>query len=580
MFGIIGTLLSVWFTYTTNTGEVVERGMRRAESLLSRAVVTYMVSTHETHELFEQHSADPTKLVQKIRETNEVFLAVSNAVTNDFGADEPRVQLSGDKEVYGYAPLGKRSRIETDFERKSALAFKRGEKSCVETDENSARIALPLWSDTHPGCAECHFTLIEGPQSDMKRHILLGAIISHVPYAAEMEHAKSQAAKSALIYAAVIGMAIAGIWWVLRRFFMRPISLLRDQMLRADLNTRLHEGKKDEIGSLQNAFDGFVESIKKTLLEVSAGSSAVASSSSQISTSTEEIAAGAQEQTSQASTVAAAAQEMSHAVEQNSQHAKQAVETALQATAIAVQGEQIVGETTESIRQIADVVKKSAATVQMLGDFSNQIGRITEVIDEIANQTNLLALNAAIESARAGEQGRGFAVVADEVRKLAERTTKATKDIATMITQIQTETRGAVDLMKVGEKKVDSGLELAVKAASALKEIRLTSESVTDMVTQIANAHDQQAATAEQIARNIKSINTVSEETALGTAQIAQAADNLKNLSETLEQLLARFSLDGIKSHYHANKSATLTRSKKVGAIKRDMRAALEIQVN
>ena len=98
-------------------------------------------------------------------------------------------------------------------------------------------------------------------------------------------------------------------------------------------------------------------------------------------------------------------------------------------------------DTLTNMRVIADSVRGTAKKVEELGNRSDQIGHIVGVIDDIADQTNLLALNAAIEAARAGDQGRGFAVVADEVRKLAERTTKATKEIAEMIKNMQNETR-------------------------------------------------------------------------------------------------------------------------------------------
>src|SRR5271156_552741 len=116
-----------------------------------------------------------------------------------------------------------------------------------------------------------------------------------------------------------------------------------------------------------------------------------------------------------------------------------------------------------------------------LGKSSDQIGRIIGVIDDIADQTNLLARNAAIEAARAGEQGRGFAVVADEVRKLAERTTKATKEIAEMIQSVQTETRGAVEKMQSGTQQVEKGVEVTAKAGASLKQIIGQAEHVGEM---------------------------------------------------------------------------------------------------
>jgi len=189
-------------------------------------------------------------------------------------------------------------------------------------------------------------------------------------------------------------------------------------------------------------------------------------------------------------------------------------------------------------------VNKSAETVKELGKSSDQIGEIIGVIDDIADQTNLLALNAAIEAARAGDQGRGFAVVADEVRKLAERTTKATKEIAGMIKKIQADTTGAVQSMEEGTSEVERGIRLADKAGASLQDIVGVSQKVTDMVTQIAAASEEQSSASEEISKNVEAISKVTGETAQGTQQIARAAEGLNRLTNTLQDLIGRFTLD------------------------------------
>jgi methyl-accepting chemotaxis protein len=181
--------------------------------------------------------------------------------------------------------------------------------------------------------------------------------------------------------------------------------------------------------------------------------------------------------------------------------------------------------------------------VQELGVSSDQIGEIIGVIDEIADQTNLLALNAAIEAARAGEQGRGFAVVADEVRKLAERTTKATKEIATMIKNIQVETRSAVEAMQAGTKQVEEGVESTTQAGTSLKEIIQVSEQVGEMITHIATAATQQSTATEQVNVNVENISKISQESAAGAQQSAKACHDLSGLALDLQNLVGQFKL-------------------------------------
>ena len=215
-------------------------------------------------------------------------------------------------------------------------------------------------------------------------------------------------------------------------------------------------------------------------------------------------------------------------------------------------------ETIAGMNKIAEVVKQSAETVQALGKSSDQIGEIVQVIDDIADQTNLLALNAAIEAARAGEQGRGFAVVADEVRKLAERTTKATKEIATMIKQIQKDTYDAVESMNEGTKQVEAGKLLAEKAGSSLDEIIVGAERVVDIVTQVAAASEEQSSAAEQISKNIESISSVTQQSASGIQQIAHASEDLNRLTLNLQELVAQFKVDERGSNYAVRQNGKL----------------------
>jgi len=179
--------------------------------------------------------------------------------------------------------------------------------------------------------------------------------------------------------------------------------------------------------------------------------------------------------------------------------------------------------------------------VEKLGTRSDQIGDIVATIEDIADQTNLLALNAAIEAARAGEQGRGFAVVADEVRALAERTTKATREIGTMIKSIQLETREAVQAMEEGVQEVERGTTGAARSGKALEDILEQIDEVTGQINQIAIAAEEQTATTSQISDNIQQISATVQTSARSSQEISGASSQLSRLSVEMQQMVQRF---------------------------------------
>lgn len=325
------------------------------------------------------------------------------------------------------------------------------------------------------------------------------------------------------------------------------------------------EIKDDNIGKMFDYFNSSVIKIKEMIAEVSSAVHATASASNQISSSSEEMAAGTQEQSSQATEIASSVEQMTKTILETTRNSSRAAEAAKNSGIVAKEGGRVVRETIAGMNRVAEVVKKSAQTVHALGKSSQQIGEIVQVIDDIADQTNLLALNAAIEAARAGEQGRGFAVVADEVRKLAERTTKATKEIASMIKQIQRDTEGAVASMEEGTKEVENGKLLADQAGNSLNEIISGAETVVDMAMQVAAASEEQSSAAEQISNNIEALSNVTHETSAGINQIARASEDLSRLTINLQELVGRFKLnqENLDISMPLNKNVKLSKSKR-----------------
>lgn len=332
--------------------------------------------------------------------------------------------------------------------------------------------------------------------------------------------------------------------YLINRGILAPIRgtvVVIESMAGGDLTKRIDVSSSDEIGNMARHINGFVDSLQETFRSFANNALKLASASSELSNTSQQMMRGVADQSNRSSQIATSSSQMSQTVMDIAKNASDIAASASETTQMAKEGEQLVDRSVTEVNEIATTVSTSAGMIESLGERSKQIGEIVNVIKDIADQTNLLALNAAIEAARAGEQGRGFAVVADEVRKLAERTAKATSEIAAMINTIQQEVGSAVTSMGEATNKVEIGTQDVTKAGTALASIVRSVDGLGTMIHQIASATEEMATVSETINNDIESIARVSHETSASSEQIAHASTDLAQLASDLQGMIGHF---------------------------------------
>jgi len=317
------------------------------------------------------------------------------------------------------------------------------------------------------------------------------------------------------------------LWWALKAL---------ERIAEGDLTQEIRVKSTEEIGQLFNAMKTIIDKLREFSSHVNELTGALATSSKDLLSTTEAMNRSAHEQTGQTEQVASAVIQMSQTFVDVAANAENASQASRDTSEAARRGFATVEEVMAEMRKIVGSVEESSVTIGKLGQSSRKIGEIVGTIEDIADQTNLLALNAAIEAARAGEQGRGFAVVADEVRALAERTAKATKEISSMIKDIQQDTAQAVNSMMTSKKEVDSGIAKSEEARLALEHIVEVSDRSMEMIHQIATATEEQSAVTEQVSGNVEMIADGTRSSESAADRIQESAKLLSRLSEDLAE--------------------------------------------
>ncbi|MBZ2524376.1 MULTISPECIES: methyl-accepting chemotaxis protein [Xanthomonas] len=300
---------------------------------------------------------------------------------------------------------------------------------------------------------------------------------------------------------------------------------------------------EDMTGAIADAINYAVDELRHLVTTINDTSAKVAVSTQETQATAMQLAEAAGQQANQITTASERISEIAASIEQVSRNSTESAEVAQRSVVIAAEGAGVVRETIQGMDQIRDQIQETSKRIKRLGESSQEIGSIVELINDISEQTNILALNAAVQAASAGEAGRGFAVVADEVQRLAERTSSATRRIEGLVQTIQADTNEAVSSMEQTTSEVVSGARLAEDAGTALTEIERVSNALNNLIKNISIAAHQQSAAATDITQTMGVIRQITSQTSQGAEQTAESIGNLAQLAADLRRSVADFKL-------------------------------------
>ena len=323
------------------------------------------------------------------------------------------------------------------------------------------------------------------------------------------------------------------------------LRLMNELQEVADGNLTMQATVSEDItGAIADSVNYTVEELRTLVGRINSTVEQVTEASSTAQDTSTRLLSASDEQSRDIRSTGDAVLTMARQINEVSESAAESATVARQSLAAAEDGQRAVQNSIAGMNEIREQIQETSKRIKRLGESSQEIGEIIELISDITEQTNVLALNAAIQAASAGEAGRGFSVVAEEVQRLAERSGEATKQIGALVRTIQTDTQDAVSAMEKSTEGVVEGAKLSDVAGQSLGNIGRVSKQLAELIEAISRSTSQQSASASGMASSMEHILEVNQQASDGTRRTASSIQQLSALALELKRSVARFKVN------------------------------------